>query len=358
MRSTLLFRHLCCGGAVAAALFAAGLPASATVVDVLFESPTLDRWMYPFNGTPGSRGEAAIFTSLEIPEFDEFDERDGQALFGFDTSAEVPVDLPLSNYTVTALRLVVMNESDEDFVFDPTYDSYRTYLDFADPDYLPDEDAGRPLIVSGAGYRNQFVDEPFPENGPFDNIVGEAPRTRNVYPITYLEPGMAVDISNNVEDRFEAMPFAVAQIPDVAPGDPVPNRTDMEFVIDVENPDIQAYLRAQLQRGRLDLVVSSLHFSEVFGGATYPTIYMKENFSVPTSADPARLELTVQIGEQPPLSGDVNGDGTVDVQDLVLVIVNWGPCPDLGPCTGDLDGNGAVDVTDLVEVIVNWGTGG
>jgi len=349
-----LFRHLCCGGAVAAL----SVPAAAAVVDVLFESPTLDRWMYPFNATPGTRGEAAVFTSLDIPEFDEFDERDGQALLGFDTSLEVPVDLPLSDYTVTAARLTIMNEGDENFLFDPTYDSYRTYLDPADPEYLPDEDAGRPLIISGAGYRNQFVEEPFPENGPFDNIAGEAPRTRNVYPITYIAPGMAVDISNNVEDRFDVTPFAVAQIPGLLPGDPVPNRTDMEFVIDAEDPSIQAYLRAALQRGRLDLVISSLHFSEVFGSNTYPTLYMKENFAVPTSASPARLELTVQIGDQPPLPGDVDGNGVVDVQDLVLVIVNWGPCPELGPCTGDLDGNDFVDVSDLVEVIVNWGTGG
>jgi len=104
---------------------------------VIVESPTLDRWMYPFNATPGTRGEAAVFTSLDIPEFDEFDERDGQALLGFDTSLEVPVDLPLSDYTVTAARLTIMNEGDENFLFDPTYDSYRTYLDPADPEYLP-----------------------------------------------------------------------------------------------------------------------------------------------------------------------------------------------------------------------------
>ena len=53
--------------------------------------------------------------------------------------------------------------------------------------------------------------------------------------------------------------------------------------------------------------------------------------------------------------GDVNGDGLVDVLDLVQVIVSWGPCP--APpqlCPADVDGSGAVDVLDLVLLIVNW----
>ena len=53
--------------------------------------------------------------------------------------------------------------------------------------------------------------------------------------------------------------------------------------------------------------------------------------------------------------GDVNGDGNVDVEDLVTLILNWGPCPPEGPCVGDLDHSATVDVADLVIVILNWG---
>ena len=49
--------------------------------------------------------------------------------------------------------------------------------------------------------------------------------------------------------------------------------------------------------------------------------------------------------------GDVNGDGNVDVTDLLSVISAWGPC---GGCLGDLDNNGTVDVTDLLIIIGNW----
>ncbi len=58
----------------------------------------------------------------------------------------------------------------------------------------------------------------------------------------------------------------------------------------------------------------------------------------------------------PPVIGDVNGDGTVNVDDLIAVILEWGPCP-LPPanCPGDVDGDGAVGVDDLIAVILNWG---
>jgi hypothetical protein len=51
--------------------------------------------------------------------------------------------------------------------------------------------------------------------------------------------------------------------------------------------------------------------------------------------------------------GDVNGDGDVDADDLVEVILAWGPCPP-PPCPADLDDNGVVDADDLVLVILNW----
>ncbi|MHC5026097.1 MAG: FG-GAP-like repeat-containing protein [Planctomycetota bacterium] len=50
--------------------------------------------------------------------------------------------------------------------------------------------------------------------------------------------------------------------------------------------------------------------------------------------------------------GDANGDGTVDVEDLVAVIVDWGKC---GDCSADINDDGQVDVQDLVLVILNWG---
>ena len=54
-----------------------------------------------------------------------------------------------------------------------------------------------------------------------------------------------------------------------------------------------------------------------------------------------------------PCPEDVTGDGAVDMQDLIAVILGWGLCK--GECLGDLTGDGAVNMQDLVAVILAWG---
>lgn len=49
---------------------------------------------------------------------------------------------------------------------------------------------------------------------------------------------------------------------------------------------------------------------------------------------------------------DVNGDGNVDVVDLLAVVGAWGPCKN---CAEDVNGDGLVNVVDLLAVIGAWG---
>ena len=49
---------------------------------------------------------------------------------------------------------------------------------------------------------------------------------------------------------------------------------------------------------------------------------------------------------------DINGDGTVSVSDLLMLIGAWGDCDG---CVEDIDGSGVVDVSDLLTVIAAWG---
>jgi hypothetical protein len=49
---------------------------------------------------------------------------------------------------------------------------------------------------------------------------------------------------------------------------------------------------------------------------------------------------------------DVDGDGTVGVDDLLGIISFWGPCVE---CNADVDGSGDVDVNDLLAVLGRWG---
>ena len=61
------------------------------------------------------------------------------------------------------------------------------------------------------------------------------------------------------------------------------------------------------------------------------------------------------LEHQPPCDADVDGDGVVDVDDLVAVILAWGPCGVPEGCAEDIDQSGFVDVDDLVAVILGWG---
>jgi hypothetical protein len=56
---------------------------------------------------------------------------------------------------------------------------------------------------------------------------------------------------------------------------------------------------------------------------------------------------------EPPCPGDTDGNGAVDVEDLVTVIIDWG---EDGSHDGDVNHDDIVDVQDLVLVITSWGT--
>ena len=49
---------------------------------------------------------------------------------------------------------------------------------------------------------------------------------------------------------------------------------------------------------------------------------------------------------------DLSHNGTVDVDDLLLIVFDWG-CA--GSCIGDANGDGIVNVQDLADLIRNWG---
>jgi hypothetical protein len=59
---------------------------------------------------------------------------------------------------------------------------------------------------------------------------------------------------------------------------------------------------------------------------------------------------------------DLTGDNIVNVNDLLLLLARWGPCPmdadcELveAPCPADFTGDRAIDVLDLLFLLGNWG---
>lgn len=60
--------------------------------------------------------------------------------------------------------------------------------------------------------------------------------------------------------------------------------------------------------------------------------------------------LEVDLPEAP---GDIDGDGVVGFQDLLIMLGTWGDCPAEG-CPADLDGDGVVDFNDLLALLSYW----
>ena len=60
------------------------------------------------------------------------------------------------------------------------------------------------------------------------------------------------------------------------------------------------------------------------------------------------------------LIGDLDGNGEVNVVDLLLLLAAWAPCSDPCPpyCLGDLNNDCTVDALDQVAVIIQWGEPG
>jgi len=79
---------------------------------------------------------------------------------------------------------------------------------------------------------------------------------------------------------------------------------------------------------------------------------MRTKWSVLALAAAAALGIVAQPAQADPCDSDVNGDGIVDVLDLLAVLADWGPCPG---CPTDIIEDGVVDVLDLLQVLADWG---
>jgi len=53
--------------------------------------------------------------------------------------------------------------------------------------------------------------------------------------------------------------------------------------------------------------------------------------------------------------GDLNGDGSVNVSDLLILLGQWGACTDCAECPADLNDTCTVNVSDLLILLANWG---
>ncbi|HWB20996.1 MAG TPA: PKD domain-containing protein [Phycisphaerales bacterium] len=88
-----------------------------------------------------------------------------------------------------------------------------------------------------------------------------------------------------------------------------------------------------------------------------PTAQMKARFTARDDPNDSITEAAVDSvifcdGCAAQSLADITGDGVVDIDDLLVVLVHWGSCS--GGCPGDLNSDGQVDIEDLSMIILNW----
>ncbi len=286
-----IFRHLI------VPLLLATATSQGRAATVTFTSPSLDKWMY--GNVPGSIGG----TRDTLPVFGHADtaedeDRLGQMLVAFQTSAQITPGLAAASYQITRVTLSLFNSS-SNVTYDPTYDSFKSHLGTGDPLYQADADAGRPVELFGVGLRGGFTSlsgslsggTAYGENSAFGSNTVHG---RNAYPILFNGGGTAVDVSDNVTERFEATPWAIGQIAGLSAGDSVPEGSEYRFTLDLSSAAVRAYLQDSLSSGVLGLMATSL--APVSGQDStdpYPAFLSRENQIGPEYVPRLEIEYTI-----------------------------------------------------------------
>lgn len=97
-------------------------------------------------------------------------------------------------------------------------------------------------------------------------------------------------------------------------------------------------------------IITAASIKGVFDDVMLPTTPSGLGFELVYLPDRVRL-----IVVRASLPGDINGDGSVGVKDLLILLSNWGPCGDCEDCPADLDADCTVGVSDLLLLLSNWG---
>ncbi len=279
-------------GLIAATALSVG--ASAGVADtntfLLSSTPaTIARWMYAFNGNPAGRTTASTFGSLgDQPVFDA---RDAQFLVGWNVTNAVPAGQGAKNYAIRRARVTLSVNSDQ-YVYSGTLRDYRTYFPTNDPRQVLAASTNCPVELFGAGFRGGFTNEQsvfvpyaatnYPQDGPFYvDPNGGFYSNRVAYAAGFDTNGALVDVSNNVGDDgttetsnpFEVAPFAVGQNTNLVLGQIMPQRSQLAFDLNLDDPLIYGYLQKGLDEGNLSFIATAFSVASQGGSLIYPSFY-------------------------------------------------------------------------------------
>ena len=260
------------------------------LVEANLDSPSQDRWNYPFNATPGTRARASLFQAGD-PEVGV--DRHGTYIIGFDTTNIVPTGHPPVAYQIVSAQLRVLTSDNFEVAYDPTYDPVATHLPQTNDSHIADQDAGRPIHVFATGFRHGFDSTSWEETCP------SAPKgsfERSVFPAIRGADGESVDVTLAVDfaDPVDIVPFATGMLSEIASGELIPHNTWMTFDVDLTEASTIAYLQEGLAGGNLYFTLTSLNS----GGRevrSFPEFHTKDSLL----GEAPQLSLRVQIVDAP-----------------------------------------------------------
>ncbi|MDX2116821.1 MAG: hypothetical protein SFY96_01415 [Planctomycetota bacterium] len=289
--------------------------ANAEPISAAYTQPSLDRYMYPFNFSSGTESQSPIFGAILQPGFDD---RDAQFIIGFNTSGTIPAGFPAAYYKVRSVKVTVYNAIGDRFVFDPTWDSVRTLYNVTDPQYVRDQDPGKPVELYPVAYRSPMTLANFTETSAFGPQPQPQPGSRYVYAAMLDDAGAPTDVSRQVNDRMEAYPAAIAYcVPAVSAGAKVPQDTALVMEVNLCVQGVRSYIQRSLAAGKLNWSVTSLEPATGGPGGgtgtpTYPSLYTKENAIAQILGFMPSMEVQMVFGDP----ADFNDDGFRTFEDF------------------------------------------
>lgn len=130
------------------------------------------------------------------------------------------------------------------------------------------------------------------------------------------------------------------------------NTVSLAWTASTDNVGVKGY--HVYRNGTLigDSTTTSYTDSNLTSSTTYTYTVKAFDASANLSAASNSLNVTTLAGTS--VTGDVNGDGHVNLTDLAILFGHWGSTT-ATTTTGDVNGDGKVDLTDLAMLFGNWG---
>ncbi len=330
--------------------------------EIAFDTPSDDRWHYPFNFNPGRRATASCFGSTADPNFTTFNDRDGAFIIAWRTDNEICPELPPASYGVRGVRITLtaavcptcpVADWEVDLTPDPWFN-----LDYP----ITDADPGQPLELFGAGFGPVYTAENWRETSTYVGGDDQELTPRDPFPFVFDLDGAPLHVEDSVKEAFTPTPWAVGSPVGYVPGNQtVPFPVHFDVNLASSEGRVRNYFQEQLSAGRVVVVVTSLTATFKQASTGFPTFFTKEGISLHPGARPPRLIIDFVP------TADADGDQQRDLADWsALTDCFHGPdVPPLGGffsveeclCLFDGDQDQDVDFQDVSSFQKRFGSG-